>query len=63
MSVFVSASALCGCENKDNVLDLETSGEELELEGNRDTGAVDMEAEWLTSLNSKSDKLPNSFIK
>ena len=33
-----------GCENKEKVLDIETPGGQVEVERDRDTGAVDVDA-------------------
>ena len=33
-----------GCENKEKVLDIETPGGQVEVERDRDTGAVDVQA-------------------
>ncbi|QDU09810.1 hypothetical protein [Gimesia aquarii] len=39
------ALTLVGCDNKEKVLDVETPGGEIEIERNRDTGAVDVEVD------------------
>lgn len=37
--------ALTGCERKEKVIDVETSGTDVEVERNKDTGEVDVEVE------------------
>jgi len=45
-----------GCENKEKVLDVETPGANVEVERNRDTGAVDVD------VNDKDEQLLDSDV-
>lgn len=44
MLLAVAMLVSLGCENKEKVLDLETPGGQVEVERDRDTGAVDIDA-------------------
>jgi hypothetical protein len=52
----LAALVALGCENKEKVLDVETPGGQVEVERNRDTGAVDVD------VSSKEDQLIDSDV-
>jgi hypothetical protein len=52
----LSVLVALGCENKEKVLDVETPGGQVEVERNRDTGAVDVD------VSSKEDQLIDSHV-
>tara|TARA_R110002111_G_scaffold153375_1_gene220241 strand:+ start:233155 stop:233343 length:189 start_codon:yes stop_codon:yes gene_type:complete len=41
--IITPAFTMVGCDNKEKVLDVETPGGQIEIERDRDTGAVDVE--------------------
>ncbi|MFH1299446.1 MAG: hypothetical protein ABIK07_00195 [Planctomycetota bacterium] len=41
--MFTPAFTMVGCDNKEKVLDVETPGGKIEIERDRNTGAVDVE--------------------
>jgi len=43
--MFTAILTLGGCDNKEKVLDIETPGGEIEIQRDRDSGAVDVEVE------------------
>ena len=41
----LGAALLSGCDNKEEILDLETESGEVEVERNTDTGAIDVDVD------------------
>ena len=44
-AMFISATMLTGCDNQEDVLEIETPGGSINVETDRDTGAVDVKVD------------------